>query len=53
MARPSRCRRICAEPEYDSFIPCGIKDTIQIVLTVDEFETIRLIDHEKKNHSNL
>ncbi len=50
MARPSRCRRICAEPEYDSFAPCGVKNTIQSVLSVDEFETIRLIDYEKKTH---
>ncbi len=50
MARPSRCRRICAKPEYDSFAPCGVKNAVQVVLTVDEFETIRLIDHEKKTH---
>lgn len=50
MARPSRCRRICAKPEYDSFSPCRVKNTIQVVLSVDEFETIRLIDYEKKTH---
>lgn len=46
MARPIRCRRICFEPEYDSFAPCGIVSAEQIVLTVDEFEAVRLIDHE-------
>ena len=50
MARPARCRRICFEPKYDSFAPCGAKGTEQIVLTVDEFEAVRLIDHEKRTH---
>ncbi len=50
MPRPSRCRRICAEPEIDGFSPCGIKSAGQVLLTVDEFEAIRLIDYEKKTH---
>lgn len=48
MARPSRCRRICLEPEYDRFAPCGVSDGEQIVLTVDEYEAVRLIDFEKR-----
>lgn len=50
MARPVRCRRICFEPEYDSFGPCGREGTEQIFLTVDEFEAVRLIDYEKRTH---
>lgn len=50
MARPIRCRRICFEPKYDSFAPCGVENMEQVLLTVDEFETIRLIDYEKKTH---
>ena len=50
MARLIRCRRICFEPKYDSFAPCGAENMEQVVLTVDEFETIRLIDYEKKTH---
>lgn len=50
MARPVRCRRICFEPIYDSFAPCGAKSPEQIFLTVDEFEAVRLIDHEKRTH---
>lgn len=46
----SRCRRICFEPEYDRFAPCGVSDGEQIVLTVDEYEAVRLIDFEKKTH---
>ncbi len=50
MARPIRCRRVCFEPEYDSFAPCGSKGEEQVLLTVDEFEAVRLIDYEKKTH---
>lgn len=50
MARPIRCRRICREPEYDTFGPQGAKGQGQVLLTVDEFEAVRLIDHERKTH---
>ena len=50
MARPSRCRRICSEPAYDSFIPEGIPCGSQVTLTLDEYEVIRLIDLEKRTH---
>lgn len=50
MARPSRCRRVCAEPVYHSFAPCGQENPGTIVLTVDEYEVVRLVDYEKKTH---
>ena len=50
MARPTRCRRICAEPAYDSFRPEGIPTGEKIEMTVDEYETIRLIDLHKCTH---
>ena len=50
MARPIRCRRICFEPKYDSFGPCGMKNQEQVLLTVDEFEAVRVIDYEKRTH---
>lgn len=50
MARPHRCRRICQEPDYNSFVPHGICCNSEVILTVDEYETIRLIDLEKCNH---
>lgn len=48
MARPKKCRRICREPAYDSFLPdmCGIPE--QVVLSVEEFEVLRLMDLEKQ-----
>lgn len=50
MARSIRCRRICFEPQYDSFAPCRAGSTEQVRLTVDEFEAVRLIDYEKRTH---
>ncbi len=50
MPRPKRCRRICAEPAYDVFLPEGIAGGEPVVLTLDEYEAIRLIDLEKKTH---
>lgn len=50
MARPQRCRRVCSEPAYDTFAPGGISSGETIVLTVDEYEVIRLVDFEKKTH---
>lgn len=50
MARPSKCRRICMEPAFDSFAPDGIPSGEKTVLTLDEYEAIRLIDLEKNTH---
>ena len=44
LPRPTRCRRICAEPAYDSFRPDGIDSGGEVVMTLDEYEAIRLID---------
>ncbi|HKM24787.1 MAG TPA: DUF134 domain-containing protein, partial [Corynebacterium sp.] len=47
MPRPKTCRRICSYPSYWSFAPedghCG--ESVQLML--DEYEAIRLIDHQK------
>lgn len=48
MPRPKRCRRICCMPNSTSFGPLD-KDLFEksiVVMTVDEFEAIRLIDLE-------
>lgn len=50
MARPTRCRRICTEPAYDSFVPEGIGGKEQVFLTLDEYEAVRLIDLDKYTH---
>ncbi len=50
MARPSRCRRVCAEPSCRGFAPSGETGGGTVVLTVDEYEVIRLVDYEKRTH---
>ena len=50
MARPTRCRRICTEPRYSSFHPGSQEKKDPILLTVDEYESLRLIDYEKRTH---
>ncbi len=49
MPRPKKCRKVCCMPIVNIFIPYTYKDFNDrdiIVMTVDEYETIRLIDKE-------
>lgn len=50
MPRPPRCRRICGEPQVDIFSPAGSADAVPVLLTLDEYETIRLVDLEQLTH---
>lgn len=50
MARPQKCRRICNVPQTDSFRPEKHRGEIPIIMTVDEYEVIRLVDLEEKTH---
>lgn len=50
MGRPSRCRWVCAEPDCQGFTPRGRTETETVVLTVDEYEALRLVDYEKRTH---
>jgi uncharacterized protein len=48
MARPRQCRRVGSMPESNYFKPRGIPLSMleEVILTVDEFEAIRLADLE-------
>ena len=48
MPRPRKCRKVCCLPKFTHFAPVGAAETEQeaIVLTIDEYEAIRLIDKE-------
>lgn len=46
MPRPFRCRRIGQFPVYRSFSPDDVTAKESIQMTVDEFETLRLLDGE-------
>ena len=50
MPRPPRCRRICNLPQVDIFRPAGCGDAEPILLTLDEYEVIRLVDLEQQTH---
>ena len=45
MPRPLKCRKVCHFPNVLEFLPAdGTEKSTPIVLTVDEYETIRLLD---------
>ena len=46
MPRKPLCRRIRSYPDFWSFSPDEPADSETIILSLDEYETIRLIDHE-------
>ena len=47
MSRPKKCRRVCHFPDTLEFVPAdGRSQALPVVLTVDEYETVRLIDRE-------
>ena len=47
MPRPRKCRKVCHMPKVCNFVPVGQDENqTAVVLTVDEFETIRLIDEQ-------
>ena len=46
MPRPLRCRRIEQLPVYRSFSPDDTAATENVLMTVDEFEALRLLDNE-------
>lgn len=47
MSRPRKLRRVCYFPEIRRFTPCDAeKQGKSITMTVDEFESVRLIDWE-------
>ena len=56
MARPTRSRKICREPQYKEFAPvdnctgekAGEKE--QVTLSLDEYEVIRMVDLRGVTH---
>lgn len=50
MARPKKSRKVCKLPNSNSFSPLGNEDLDDcVIMTVDEYETIRLIDYIEYN----
>ena len=48
MSRPRKCRRICRMPATTEFIPASGSNDV-VVLSIDEYESTRLMDHEGLN----
>lgn len=48
MARPRKCRKVCCLPQRDRFGPINeaIDPADFVTMSIDEYETIRLIDLE-------
>lgn len=48
MPRPRKCRKVCSLPEKNVFVPLNssIFNNEMIIMSVEEYETIRLIDFE-------
>lgn len=48
MPRPLKWRTVCNTPEHNKFGPIGLEEPLgdPILMTVDEYETLRLMDIE-------
>ncbi len=46
MPRPRKCRKVCCMPRNTEFVPGKKSGQPAVILGVDEYETIRLIDKE-------
>ncbi|MCP3943454.1 MAG: DUF134 domain-containing protein [Desulfobacteraceae bacterium] len=51
MPRPKRPRNILSRPIANEFRPVGIDSKEEIILSLEEFEVIRLIDYEEMDQS--
>lgn len=51
MPRTTKCRKICCFPDYYSFVPeeADAEKIETVMMSLDEYETIRLLDHEGLN----
>lgn len=48
MPRPKKWRKVCCLPQISEFTPvgCVFSENDEVVMSVEEYETIRLIDHQ-------
>ena len=52
MPRPVKVRRVCGEPKYTRFIPAGTEKSVDVILTIEEYEVIRHVDYQKMTHED-
>ncbi len=46
MSRPKKVRFVCQKPYISKFFPEGINDADEVLLTIEGYEAIRLVDFE-------
>lgn len=46
MPRPKKWRNVCCLPEINRFGPLDVSECDYVAMTVEEYETVRLIDFE-------
>ena len=46
MSRPKKTRKICLLPKFCRFIPLGGEDHSPVSITMEEYETLRMIDKD-------
>lgn len=53
MARPEKNRNVLAPPSFSNFKPVGrrLADSQRVLLTLDEYEALRLADYDGLEHS--
>ncbi len=51
MPRPKRLRRIMARPQVDAFGPETAEAEGEVILSLEEFEAVRLIDYDGMDQS--
>ena len=50
MSRPFRCRKVERMPVFRSFSPDDITAAESVMMTMDEFEAMRLLDERIRQH---
>ena len=53
MPRPRKCKRVCGMPLCSRFGPLDREPTGLVEMTVEEYETIRLMDLEAVSYTHL
>ena len=53
MARPEKNRQVLTPPSFNNFKPSGLRltDIQPVLLTLDEYEALRLADYDRLEHS--
>lgn len=51
MGRPNKARHVCSMPRNCAFYPEGITDPIEILLSIEEYEVLRLLDYVGKSQA--